>query len=497
MAFDIYGNWSSPFYPIEDRDNDIPILASKFDEFIQSNVKSSFELCLIRNGNNVPISNMNWGFKRLTNLGDGVSENDAINLSQAKTLFSTQATETKYGVAQIASLADAVAGVNDTKIMTPYKVAQVLSLQSAYPPGFLYGLETSNDISNPDEVIVFGTGYCRNEDNTLNINALESFSKSIILDWEAGDGVGGKPASITFNPGDTVHCFTIGGGIQVATSGTLTTADISANVVNFQVITDGYLTYQVDGGVLQTASNLDFSLASSLADIALLLDNRIDGVIVANVGNTIVFTSESTGSSSSFKIFSLTSTGTNLYGSSYLDGSNCAEVIGEDEQAGAVDFGFDNVIDASNLLADPDVIAGGFTTYKEVMAYVLDGTGDIIPMKLKGDYAEYVTQITEYTLGAQTGATLRDFTVPTGIQVEVDLFIISVGGTGTSCAIYSDDVNAKTRTYGTSDYVTSDGAPASVITNTSGQLYTSTSNSDGYGFHSIINRGFTFRRGRI
>lgn len=82
MGFDGNGNWSSPFYPVQDRDNGITILASKFQTLIQENLKESFENCITRDGAGKPTTNINWNGNKITNLQNGTSSADAVNKSQ-------------------------------------------------------------------------------------------------------------------------------------------------------------------------------------------------------------------------------------------------------------------------------------------------------------------------------------------------------------------------------------------------------------------------------
>ncbi len=88
MSFDGNGNWSSPFYPVQDRDNGIAILASKFQTLIQTNLKESFENCITRDGAGKPTTNINWNGNKITNLQNGTSSADAVNKSQLDTKVS-------------------------------------------------------------------------------------------------------------------------------------------------------------------------------------------------------------------------------------------------------------------------------------------------------------------------------------------------------------------------------------------------------------------------
>ena len=112
-----------------------------------------------------------------------------------------------------------------------------------------------------------------------------------------------------------------------ATAGTLTTGDISTNVEEFALVSDGSLSVTVDG-TEHIISSLDFSSVTDLEDVAGVLNTALSTYCtVEAVGNTIVFTSKTTGTSSSVAIAD-DSTGTNINGANYLDGANATSETG-------------------------------------------------------------------------------------------------------------------------------------------------------------------------
>lgn len=114
-----------------------------------------------------------------------------------------------------------------------------------------------------------------------------------------------------------------------ATSGTATTTNIAANVDNFKSVSDGSLSVTVDG-TEHVLSSLDFTEVTDLDDVAGVLNTALSSYCtVEAVLNKIVFTSLTTGTSSSVVLADDT-TGTNLNGSSYLNGDNAVEVTGTD-----------------------------------------------------------------------------------------------------------------------------------------------------------------------
>lgn len=87
--FDGNGNWTSDFSAVSDRDNNIKILASRFDNIFIADIKESFENCLTKDGQIAPIGAFNMGGQKVTNLATGISDNDAVNVAQIETRLET------------------------------------------------------------------------------------------------------------------------------------------------------------------------------------------------------------------------------------------------------------------------------------------------------------------------------------------------------------------------------------------------------------------------
>lgn len=88
MGFDKNGNWSSDFYPEQDRDNEVPITASKFQALIQDNLKQSFQNCITRDGAGKPTADFNLNSHKITGVADGSGKNEVANIGQVqKNLF--------------------------------------------------------------------------------------------------------------------------------------------------------------------------------------------------------------------------------------------------------------------------------------------------------------------------------------------------------------------------------------------------------------------------
>lgn len=119
--FDGNGNWTSDFSAQADRDNGIKILASRFDNIFIADIKESFENCLTKDGQIAPIGNFNMGGQKITNLNNGVNDNDAVNMSQLNNAVSSS----------VSNLLSALYPVGSIYITT--QNVQVCPLQSLIP----------------------------------------------------------------------------------------------------------------------------------------------------------------------------------------------------------------------------------------------------------------------------------------------------------------------------------------------------------------------------
>lgn len=118
--------------------------------------------------------------------------------------------------------------------------------------------------------------------------------------------------------------------VQVpATSGTLTTIDLSEKLTAIKAVSSGDLTVTIDGGASQILTGLDFTSAVTLEDVAAVINSEVEGATVTALNDALVFTSNSTGTTSTVAISATASgTGTDIYGTSYLNGANATAQAG-------------------------------------------------------------------------------------------------------------------------------------------------------------------------
>ena len=112
----------------------------------------------------------------------------------------------------------------------------------------------------------------------------------------------------------------------VATSGKITTPDISANVTGLIAITNGSLTVTVNG-VPHALSSINLTSVTTLAGIAAIFDGLLTDCDVTATATQLIFTSKTNGSTSTVAL-SGGGGGTDLYGNSYLKGATAVAVAG-------------------------------------------------------------------------------------------------------------------------------------------------------------------------
>lgn len=115
-----------------------------------------------------------------------------------------------------------------------------------------------------------------------------------------------------------------------ATSGGLTTADISTNLINFKSVKNGEVNFTIDGTATKF-EGLDFSSVQSLADIAEIFQNQNPDmdISVDESGTKLVFASRMLGTDSTITIAEISGgSGTDLYGADYLNGATAQSTTG-------------------------------------------------------------------------------------------------------------------------------------------------------------------------
>lgn len=90
MAFDGNGNWISNFSAVADRDANIKILASRFDDIFIADIAQSFENCLTKDAQVKPQQAFDANSYKVINVANPTNDYDAVNLQTVESTFSTK-----------------------------------------------------------------------------------------------------------------------------------------------------------------------------------------------------------------------------------------------------------------------------------------------------------------------------------------------------------------------------------------------------------------------
>ena len=91
MPFDSQGNFTRVMNWQEDAANAVPIVASRHDDE-DDNFAQGFNDCFCRDGRATAQGNFKMGGYKITGLGNGTTNNDAVNLSQLNAASAAQTT---------------------------------------------------------------------------------------------------------------------------------------------------------------------------------------------------------------------------------------------------------------------------------------------------------------------------------------------------------------------------------------------------------------------
>lgn len=161
-----------------------------------------------------------------------------------------------------------------------------------------------------------------NEETSFSDNYQAYITPTAVAKDFGTNSLTNKMAQALFTP---VPNFRTGNGVlyifktnaQNATSAKVTTAEITANIGNFQSLSNGSLNITIDGNE-NNITGLNFTSITSVNDIVTILNNANLDVYISSEDNKIIFTSKRFGTASSVTI-GTSSTGTDISGANYLN----------------------------------------------------------------------------------------------------------------------------------------------------------------------------------
>ena len=378
-----------PFPAERDKENKIKVRADHFDanmEYLIAQISNG----LSRFGANKMQGNIDANNKTFNNLATPVKEGDAANKQYVDALITQILSRDPLltpALVQLATQDETLSGVVRNKAVSPATLALAISsaisaASSNVPYDYLGGFELAYENNTQ---ISIGIGQAASSDNSRTLATQFLANKDILTLWEPSNGtsdvVGCKPENVTINLWSRYNIFVISTEPQPASRGSFTTADIAANIDAFKGVSSGDLRVVIDGAA-QDVTGLDFSMITSIEDIAQILKLSIAGADVNAIDNTIVFTSTTTGATSTINLTTVPGgAGTDISGANYLNVASGTVVNGENFVYSTVDFGIDEGSDfgASNLLAqDGAAYAAGYRNYRYIGYFIVGNNNQII-----------------------------------------------------------------------------------------------------------------------
>lgn len=276
-----------------------------------------------------------------------------------------------------------------------------------------------------------------------------------------------------------------------ATVTTVTSENISANISNFENVTDGSLTYIVNGQTY-TATNLNFEGVTNLSGIVDVLNSQMESNLnISTNGTNIIFSSLATGSSNTIE-FTTSNNGTDLYGSDYLDGSEFNTVLGQNEQpetysqaitrlSGQLYF---NGILTTKIMSDSELVNASNTVQALKPERILFAEkNDVDSITADGVFAEiytnYLTKCLLYTFGENSDNDAKLFASAYASR----LFAVNYSGSNTTITMnlkdlvgiqadtnISETILEQAKVYGVDVFASVEGLPK-VLSNRAGSYY--------------------------
>lgn len=205
--------------------------------------------------------------------------------------------------------------------MTTYNIKKIIDVSSILPSAAQGRRNFANAI-----VIQKGNGFTdtvrsySSADAVLTDLGSNSEAYKCALKYFAGGFQGIKPTTMYVG-------LVNSNGLTSSTQGFFTSGDASLNLATFQAVTDGEFKISKDGSTPLDVTAIDFTSAVTLDDVATILQDTIRlasdlyrNITVTFNATNFIFTSETYGSDSEFEITTLTGAGTDLTGSTFLDG---------------------------------------------------------------------------------------------------------------------------------------------------------------------------------
>jgi hypothetical protein len=384
----------------------------------------------------------------------GIAKDDFSNVDLD--LRIPEATETVRGTVSRATQTEAGAGADETKYISSKTLNGVLTATGVsggiLPRKFISGL-VPNYLST--SILEIPEGACRDNSNTLNINLISAFRKTLTQDWTSGQG------NLGLARNRDITGFYASTGTTVNGAGTLFQSEVKVGDVMFSVLnTESRRIIQTDfdmtGTITTNLTNVVgsgtlFTTETAIGEYLLVNDEARKISNIINNTSLVLETAFSVDYTVGEDFQRKSDTEIIIDETFTVDVTSDRMTLGGKRKnstyhlflltdgLGNVDAGYDFDVNAVNLLADSSVVSAGFNRYRRVGSFKLNDSAEIrefTSSELAGggvDTSYLVESIlsTSNPLGSYT-----DFQVPipigANLGVKINLYYLrnNVGGDG-------------------------------------------------------------------
>jgi len=124
-------------------------------------------------------------------------------------LASLTSSVTRKGLIETATVPETVTGTDTERATTSAGVKAAIESYIGLPLNYISGFVPSNDATDLDHDISFGTGVMRDNDNSYDVIQVTDLTKQIDASWSDGDDAGGLAEGLTLSANTTYHLFEI------------------------------------------------------------------------------------------------------------------------------------------------------------------------------------------------------------------------------------------------------------------------------------------------
>jgi hypothetical protein len=166
MDWDGSGNIVRDFFPEIDRDNNIKILASKFEALFED-IATSLENCYTLDSQTSPTQNLDMNGKKIVNVGNGTSNEDLVTFSQLEERVEKSLSNNVKYTPKTSFTGDERVFLDDDGVSSKSTTSELRDYNT--PLNYFEGGLMSNNIASPSTIMDISAGKARSSDDTKTL----------------------------------------------------------------------------------------------------------------------------------------------------------------------------------------------------------------------------------------------------------------------------------------------------------------------------------------